>query len=122
MMPPVSRLGRGKQGQFLQLYAQRGCGIKDASFTTRRSLCVGADGRTVALLGLSLQSLQQNGRGDAHVCGAALQVGRAALLALELLAADGTVGDSGGRGERRRALFVLIQTPAREANTFFFFF
>lgn len=69
-------------------------------------------GDVLGLLRLSLQSLQQHRRSDAHVRGAALQVGQATLLGLELPATDGTVGDNGRR--RRRgwsAIFTVIQAP-----------
>lgn len=76
-----------------------------------------SSGDILGLLSLSLQSLQQHSRGDAHVWGAALQVGRATLLGLELLATDGTVWDT--RTRRRRgwgAFFTLIQTPEKKGG------
>lgn len=74
-------------------------------------------GNTVVLLRLPLHSLQQLRRSDTHVCGAALQVGSATLLGLELLATDGAVWDTRGSKRRRRrwsTFFTLIQTPADE--------
>jgi len=77
----------------------------------------------VALLHLGplpLHTLQQHGRSHAQLCGAALQVHRAALLGLEPLATDGAVSHAGARRRRRRErgeggghVLGLIQTSAR---------